>query len=82
METPNGLAWTSRRGPRAGHVRIGVSLELGRGCRLHRGFGLEGESEPEITGSARGAGGTEEKKISANGGTGRREQTEVCAEGR
>ena len=61
-ETPQGLAWMSRRGPRAGHVDTGVPLELGRGCRLHRGIGLEGEPEPEITESARGAGGTEEKK--------------------
>jgi hypothetical protein len=55
-ETPQGLAWMSRRGPRAGHVDTGVPLELGRGCRLHREIGLEGESEPEITYAARCAG--------------------------
>jgi hypothetical protein len=61
-ETPYGLAWKSRRGPRAGHVRQGVPQKLGRGCRLHRVIGLSGESESEITYSARCAGEAEKKK--------------------
>jgi hypothetical protein len=77
-ETPYGLAWKSRRGPRAGHVRQGVPQKLGRGCRLHRVIGLSGESESEITSSARCA-GEAEKKNSANGGTQRRGQTEAGA---
>jgi hypothetical protein len=62
-ETPNGLAWKSRRGPRAGHVRPGVPQKLGRGCRFRRVIGLQGEPESEITHSACCAGEAEEKKI-------------------
>jgi hypothetical protein len=81
-ETPNGLAWKSRRGPRAGHVRQGVPQKLGSGCRFHRVIGLQGEPESEITHSACCAGEAEGKKTSASGGTQRRGQTEAGADER
>jgi hypothetical protein len=81
-EAPQRLGAEVPAGSESGACAQGVPRKLGRDCRLCRVIGLQGESEPEITESARGVGGTERKKNSANGSRSRRGQTEVSAEGR
>lgn len=80
-ETPYRLGVEVPAGSESGACAQGVPRKLGRDCRLCRVIGLQGESEPEITESARGVGGTE-KKNSANGSRPRRGQTEALADGR